>query len=258
MSILKKLFGHKATGQAAPDTKARSDSNPANRRQSPRIRTTGIRGVSLAIKGVDVVVSTLSIHGVGWNLNAPTQLSLQSEEVLPATLVLDGVEYGLKVELRYQRDLACGARFVSPDIEMVKAIRSKFQAEIVGAQLRSIDSSLLRPEPDGVPLWFQDKAGHEVFVVVDPGKERIIRFRLGYLGHYMEGDEAGGLRSGLIVSDHEVTDPGFSRVYGDDQFGGLAAATADEVSMAVALLSHADAVPNWLRLQLIARIQRGS
>ncbi len=145
-------------------------------------------------------IYNLSLGGMALGVRPGAIATPGLDAVLEGQLRIHDVEYPVSLKISHISPQMVGGPFVSTPPHFRERLLSQLSAEFEAAHISPIRTELLKPEDDGRPIFFCGSDGTELKVVERDG--RIVRFHMGFLGMYIEGDGEGRVQYGLINEDN--------------------------------------------------------
>jgi len=190
--------------------KARAAAEPAQSRSAyiarpPRLRTDLGEHLRNAIfvahedRGAFGIYN-LSLGGMALGVRPGAVGTPALETILEGQLRIHDSEYPLALKISHVSSQMVGGPFVRTPPKFRERLLGQLAAEFQAAHVAPIRTELLKPEEDGRPIFFCGSDGTELKIVERDG--RIVRFHMGFLGMYIEGDGQGRVQFGLIYEDN--------------------------------------------------------
>lgn len=185
--------GPRGQGAAGPDP----------RRAAPRIRIGPLHSTAFtwhAAGGqVNVPVANLSASGVALLRSA---LPGPPGPAMEGLLQLGDRREPVALEPVHTTHDVVGCAFRAPGAALVDAINAHLAAELRALEMVRAEEATLAHDGPGHAVWFHGGENSELYYVERGG--RILRFRLSFLGNFLEGGEGRPVRFGVLTCDRDL------------------------------------------------------
>lgn len=103
------------------------------------------------------------------------------------------------IQVMHISENGIGCKFLQIQPEIRETLNNFFQAELLGANLKKIDNSILKSEPGITINWYRDMKDNELYIELKDSQ--ILNFHITFNANYMEWSEGKTLKVGQVITD---------------------------------------------------------
>lgn len=241
MSLFKKLFGPAEAEKTAP-----KNVNPRLPRNW-RVQIQSLHHIVFQPQDGSKPLALQNISTGGMAVLHEGSSAFTPGGEIHGSILVAKEEFLVRAQVRHLNEVLAGCQFIGEpgaNTPLIRAIEAYLKVEILGLQLRRVDDAYLKPDNRGKVIWFTDGRQNEIYCILDA--EGILAFHLSFLGHYVEGDRARGVRAGR-VSDARGTAPGHK---GSDILDLSREPSIETLNLTLAFISSVEKMDQGLRQNL--------
>jgi len=174
-------------------------------RTAPRVRVAPLHDIAFGWTGgaapLELPVANLSATGLALMRSGLPEQTLRGP-ALTGQLRLGARELEVALGVVHVSHVVVGCCFLAPGPALVDAINAHLATELLALEMRRVEEASLAHHGTGSPHWFHGRESSELYYVEQGGE--ILRFRLSFLGNYLEGGPDLPVRFGVVTRDRQL------------------------------------------------------
>jgi len=171
----------------------KKSSQPKTLRRAPRVELLPLQEVSFQLKNSEGTValpaSNISSSGAGL-LRSAMKAWPPEGEIMRGALRVGSKSVPCELKLVHLSPLVAGCAFEGDTGPVAACVKSYFDAEMEGMDLRQINSSFLKRPERGTPHWFSGNNSCELYLVEENGQ--LSEFEIRFFGNRLVWNEDHG------------------------------------------------------------------
>lgn len=196
-------------------------------------------------------ILNISTSGIAFFKGSLREVNIK--DTWQGNLDVGGVCFPTQLAIARVSNDSIGAAFVSPSVDLARAIAKYLSPEISAVNMTAVPSDNLQPEPDGTPYWFHGENNCELHMVCE--ESRVLRFHLVFFGNYLEGGAGLPLKFGQVAADEVSDKPGYK---GSSMIKGGLKMDSELKQIIIRFLKHIEKISPQHKESLIELIEISS
>ena len=175
------------------------------KKRAPRIKSFSLKECRYINQNdSEFELTNLSSTGIGIARKADDRWPAEGDK-MTGTLRIQENEVPIFLQIVRKDGYNVGCAYAQDPIELKGLIYNMYDTEFSALELKKVNQSILREQPDGKPHWFFDGSGGELYFVERNGK--IGRYSINFKNHHIEGaiDKRPIVRAELETGHAAVT-----------------------------------------------------